>query len=285
MRGERATVVLRRRRFRALALDMDGTLTGADGRVSERTVRVLARAERAGLRVVIATGRTAPTPLAVWHAAQLSAPIITCGGSMTLQPPALEVLDVRELPEHVVTAALTLGARHRLAVSLWTPDTIWMTELGPIADLLARINDQPIELLGNAATRPKPVVKVMLGGAPGDVDGAEAAVLAGLRDSSAARSMLQFIEATPAGASKERALGAVLERLEVAPCDVIAAGDANNDLPMLALAGLAIAPADAMPDARAAADLVVGPHDRDGVAEFLEWVLDEMSTAPSRGAA
>lgn len=277
--------IVERGRFRVLALDLDGTLTGADGRVSERTVGVLARAERAGLRVVIVTGRTAPTPLMVWKAAGLSAPLITCGGSITVQPPSLEVLDLRELPADVVTVALTLGKRHALAVSLWTPEAIWMTERGPIADLLARINGQAVRLLGPRDPRPESVVKVMLGGRPADVDRAEVLVVAGLKGSTAARSMPEFIEATPADASKERALATVLERLGVAPAEVIAAGDANNDLGMLRLAGLAIAPGDAMPGARAAADVVVGPHDRDGVAEFLEGVLDELSRRDKQGAA
>jgi hydroxymethylpyrimidine pyrophosphatase-like HAD family hydrolase len=189
-----------RGRFRALALDMDGTLTGPDGRVSERTTQVLARAELTGLRVVI-------------------------------------------------------------------------------------INGMGVEMLERGAPRAEPVVKVMLGGAPADVDRAEEAVLAGLQGSTAARSMRQFIEATPADASKERALQAVLKRLGVAPTEVIAAGDADNDLGMLRMAGLAIAPGDAMPNARAAADVVVGPHDRDGVAEFLDGVLDALSRGDGQGAA
>jgi HAD superfamily hydrolase (TIGR01484 family) len=85
---ERAlTAPLESERFRALALDMDGTLAGADGRVSRRTITALSRAERAGLRVVIVTGRAVPTPLAVWLAAGLSAPLVVCGGSLTVQPP------------------------------------------------------------------------------------------------------------------------------------------------------------------------------------------------------
>ena len=42
--------VVERERFRVLALDMDGTLTGGDGRVSQRAIAALGRAERAGLR-------------------------------------------------------------------------------------------------------------------------------------------------------------------------------------------------------------------------------------------
>ncbi|WP_263368136.1 HAD-IIB family hydrolase [Edaphobacter bradus] len=43
--------------MRMLALDMDGTLLGLDGQVSRRNLAALEAAERAGVEVVIATGR------------------------------------------------------------------------------------------------------------------------------------------------------------------------------------------------------------------------------------
>ncbi len=43
--------------MRMLAVDMDGTLLGGDGRVSPRNLAALKAAERAGVEVVVATGR------------------------------------------------------------------------------------------------------------------------------------------------------------------------------------------------------------------------------------
>ena len=270
--------VVERERFRVLALDVDGTLAGGDGRVSQRAISALGRAEQAGLRVVIVTGRAVPTPLAVWQAAGLSAPLITCGGALTVQPPGLEILDVRVLPEHVVIDALALGTHLGLVVSLWTPTAIWVTELGPIADLLSAINGIQVAELDRlpGAVPPTPVLKAMFGGEPGRIDRVEADLLAELSVATASRSMREFVEVTAANVSKERALEDVLAGLGVVPRQVIAAGDADNDLGMLRLAGLAIAPGDAMPGPRAEADLVVGPHDADGIAEFIENFLDDL---------
>ena len=85
-----------------------------------------------------------------------------------------------------------------------------------------------------------------------------------------ARSMPEFVEATAPEAGKEPALRLVMQRHGVSADQVIAAGDSDNDVAMLNLAGLAVVPADAMPAARESADLVVGPHDEDGLATFLE---------------
>src|ERR1700733_240847 len=43
--------------MRMIAVDMDGTLLGSDGRVSERNLAAMKAAERAGVEVVVATGR------------------------------------------------------------------------------------------------------------------------------------------------------------------------------------------------------------------------------------
>jgi hydroxymethylpyrimidine pyrophosphatase-like HAD family hydrolase len=46
-----------KKRMRMVAVDVDGTLLGAEGKVSARNVAALKAAERAGVEVVIATGR------------------------------------------------------------------------------------------------------------------------------------------------------------------------------------------------------------------------------------
>ena len=267
-----------RQRFRLLAVDMDGTLAGADHRVTPRTVAALAKAERAGLRTVVVTGRAYPTALAVWQQAGLSAPLITCGGALILQPPELIVVQATFLPDSVVQETLRLGSELDLAVSLWTEDTIWMTRLGMPADVLAAVNQMatPTIAPGHRAPipyGPMPVLKVMVGAEPGRLDEVADEVLARLTSVTAARSMPQFIEATAPDDSKRQALSAVLERLGVSPAETIAIGDGENDVGILTLAGLAVVPANAMPGPRAVAQRVIGHHDQEAVAEFLEEFL------------
>ncbi len=43
--------------LRMIAIDMDGTLLGPDGKVSERNLAALLAAEQAGAEIVVATGR------------------------------------------------------------------------------------------------------------------------------------------------------------------------------------------------------------------------------------
>jgi len=57
---------------------------------------------------------------------------------------------------------------------------------------------------------------------------------------------------------------------------MIAVGDHINDLDMIEFAGLGVAMGNAQAAAKEVADLVIGHHDADGLAVFVEdYLLDE----------
>ena len=73
----------------------------------------------------------------------------------------------------------------------------------------------------------------------------------------------------PAGVTKGTGLGAVLAEMNLSPHNMLAVGDAENDLALLAMAGIGVAVADAVPSVREHADLVLEQQDGAGVAELL----------------
>lgn len=266
------------RRFRLMAIDMDGTMAGANHRVTARTVELLGRAERDGLRTVVITGRTYPSPLAVWHQAKLSAPLILIGGALTVQPPDLTVLRSVPIPGELVQRGLKIGQEFDLSVCLCTERGYWVTRSGPWADLLSAINDIPCPVLETGPNSPypygpDPVLKLMWGGPAEQVDPVFAEVVAQMAPLDTARSLPEFIEATMPQASKHAALKALLDDLGVDPAEVIAIGDGETDVGMLSMAGYAAVPLNGMPAAKAVAHQIIGHHDQEGVAGFVAEVL------------
>lgn len=74
---------------------------------------------------------------------------------------------------------------------------------------------------------------------------------------------------------KGRGLREVCDRLGLAPAEVCYVGDADRDVPALEQAGLGLAPADASPAARSAADRVLrAASGRGAVAEAVELIWD-----------
>lgn len=81
------------------------------------------------------------------------------------------------------------------------------------------------------------------------------------------------IEITHASVTKGTGLLALADQLGISPEQTIAVGDADNDLPMLRAAGLAVAMGNANENARAASDVTVADNDHDGCAEAIRRFL------------
>jgi hydroxymethylpyrimidine pyrophosphatase-like HAD family hydrolase len=81
------------------------------------------------------------------------------------------------------------------------------------------------------------------------------------------------VEINVAGVNKGAALEELAAELGIGAREVVAFGDYPNDLPMLAWAGLSIAPSNAHADVLAAVDETTESNDADGVALAIERLL------------
>ena len=94
----------------------------------------------------------------------------------------------------------------------------------------------------------------------------ELAMLPGLEVTS---SWSMNLELMPAGVNKGMAVAALAQRLGIGPEHVMALGDYDNDVSMLAYAGVSVAMANASEQARAAAGYHTLSNDEDGVAHAI----------------
>jgi len=88
-------------------------------------------------------------------------------------------------------------------------------------------------------------------------------------------SSMKNLEFSMPGCTKGKALQWLCQHLQISPDQVIAFGDGENDKEMLRFAGLGLAVADAGQVCREAADEVVGSCEQDGVAKYLEQLLQQ----------
>jgi Cof subfamily protein (haloacid dehalogenase superfamily) len=89
------------------------------------------------------------------------------------------------------------------------------------------------------------------------------------------RSQDYYIDITHRLANKGEAALAIAGLLGVPPAAMACIGDMPNDLPMFAVAGLAIAMGNAPPEVKARARIVVAGNDDDGWAEAVARLLDQ----------
>jgi hydroxymethylpyrimidine pyrophosphatase-like HAD family hydrolase len=88
----------------------------------------------------------------------------------------------------------------------------------------------------------------------------------------------------PAGVNKGTGLEAALDSLAISFRDVVAVGDAENDLPFLNRSGCAVAVANALPAVKEIADLVTLQPEGAGIAELADQLLTDHARAAGTNA-
>ncbi|HSZ71246.1 MAG TPA: HAD hydrolase family protein, partial [Cytophagaceae bacterium] len=79
-----------------------------------------------------------------------------------------------------------------------------------------------------------------------------------------------FLEATQHGIDKAESLSRLALRLKIKQQEIIAVGNAGNDLSMVEYAGLGVWVDNVTPELREKADVIVASNNNDGVAEVVE---------------
>ena len=87
---------------------------------------------------------------------------------------------------------------------------------------------------------------------------------------SGVRSQPVIYEAMPSGVTKAFALERLAKQLDVNPQEIMAIGDANNDIEMLEYAGLGVAMGNASEHVKSLADAVTDSCEENGVATAIE---------------
>ena len=81
----------------------------------------------------------------------------------------------------------------------------------------------------------------------------------------------------PSGITKATGLKAALIELGLMAEQVAGIGDAENDFDLLRSCGLGVAVANALPSVKDMADRVMSQPRGAGVAELIDWILDELT--------
>jgi Cof subfamily protein (haloacid dehalogenase superfamily) len=257
--------------------DVDGTLLGPSGVVSERVVTAATAAVAAGVAVGFATGRMRGAVEALYERLPLPGPHILHNGAEVRV--GGRTVATWPLGRHGLEAVLgivrKLGVYAEISVDDGYYVTAWDERAQPHWDLLGQ---RPRGVATSAAEVTGTCVKATFAlFDPADLAPVVAAIeRAGLRPGPASSPMtpdIQYVNATHPDADKGQALRTAAAHLGVDLAAVAAIGDAVNDLPMFALAGTAIAMGGTPDEVVAGAHLVAPPVEDDGVAAVLEAVI------------
>ncbi len=261
--------------YRLIAADLDGTLMGEDVAISPAVLAAAQKVMARGAFFTIATGRTieGATP----HAQRLgiNAPAILYQGG--------EIRDLRAgvsifraaIPLLVAQPFIAAISALGLHLNVYLDGGVYAAAQTPGADFYTSLNGTRIEAVGDlAAFVRRPPAKMLIIAEPARLDDLAPTLRAEFAGRlQIVRSHARFLEAIPPEANKGRGLQRLAAHLGVAQAETVAIGDNDNDMEMVAWAGLGIAMGNATPAVRGAAVAIAPPVTQDGAAWAIETLV------------
>ena len=271
------------RSYDGLLLDLDGTLVADDETIHPRPLSALRRAEEAGVRVMIATGRSELATEPVLALLGLDTPAVVFNGAALWCGKTRRFLEERVLSERTLGRVLDYGERLGLLTVVMCAGRKYALAPRDEVERLALHDMTGLEFCPAADLRRHRAIRVTLFSAS-QADSVSFAtevqaaidqpiylthfplnLLARHRESS-----LLVVDLHPPCRGKGEAVRVLEERYEIPAARVVAVGDAANDVDMFRQAGLAVAMGNATAEARAHASRVIGRNDTDTIADLVE---------------
>lgn len=264
---------------KVLALDIDGTLTDSNKNITSKTRAALFHAMEEGCKVVLASGR--PTPGLDRYRKELE---LDSRGGYLLSFNGARLTDCstrKEIYSQTMPARMVATLREYIKdrnVGMMTYESegiVTDTRIDEYMAWEAKINGLNIKQVNSLKDYVTFPVNKCLMTAP-DEEARE--LMMELQDIfgetlSVYRSEPYFVEIMPKNVDKATTLYRLCEHLHITSKDLVACGDGYNDISMIKYAGLGVAMGNANDEVKAAADLITGTNDEDGLVRVVELLM------------
>ena len=261
-------------KYKMLVLDLDDTLLRDDYSISSRTKELLTEAQNRGVKVVLASGR--PT-LAMMHYAEelqlgkFDSYMISFNGAVATSLKNNKILFESSLTQSEVHSLYDFSIENKVHILTYSDKGIISETDSEYIDVEIKLTGIPHHKVPCFKTEiNSSAVKCILLEHPDYLKQVEKKLKAERPDLSVSRSKPFFLEVMPYGIDKASCIDFLAKRVGIEQSEIIAVGNAGNDLTMIKYAGLGVWVDNVTPELRHHADCIVATNNNDGVAEVIE---------------
>ncbi|MBU8907993.1 Cof-type HAD-IIB family hydrolase [Desertibacillus haloalkaliphilus] len=283
---------------KCIAIDMDGTLVNSELTIAKENSEAIKEAQKKGIEVVIATGRSYPEAEYVLKDAGIRCPMICINGA-EIRSVEGEIIHKESIPRprfidikdslsqqniyfEVYTDRGTYTSDYDKALTVMTDIFLSAGEQKDYAQLLegakARFEEGIVTLVDHydqlLTERDLHFYKVLAFSFDEQKVSAAKNTLYKFSDLAVSSSGKENIEITTLGAQKGEALTDFINKRQIAMEQTMAIGDNYNDLSMLTKVGHAVAMGNAPEEIKKKCDVVTEDHNNHGVAKAIFDVIN-----------
>lgn len=268
-------------KYRLIAMDLDGTLNNDEKRITPRTRDALMAAQAASIRLALASARPSPGLYRERDALRMQehrGVLMSYNGGRIVDAASGETLFETSMPMEAARAVLRALEKLPVTPILDDGKQFYVTDRrGFKVDYECRNNGMVCDEVANLADflhfAP---VKILMSVDPAQIAEVQRQIAALLPDElTVVQTAAFYLEVIPRAINKGQGILDICRALQMQPEEVVAFGDAENDIPMLRAAGVGVAMGNADPAVKAAADMVTLSNNEDGIAYALEKLLAE----------
>jgi len=253
---------------------MDDTLLTDDHKISDLNKKVLLEAQAKGVYVVLASGR--PTIAMTTYAKELELDIndsyiLSFNGAIISRAKDDLVLFEQKLTVEQIHALYDYSVKMNTHIITYLDDEIISetdSEYIEIEKEITGMVHRKVSSFKDYVDRP--AVKCILLQDPEYLKTVEKDLIDFMPHLSVSTSKPFFLEVAQLGIDKAASLKLLAEKLGILQSEIIAVGNAGNDLTMIEYAGLGVWVDNVTPELRDKADVIVASNNNDGVAEVVQ---------------
>lgn len=266
-------------KYRALALDLDGTLMDSNKRLSDENKKAIWDAIDAGTAVILASGRPMFGVKPVADALELEKRggyILAYNGGNILDCMTNELIYERQIPKECIEDICVLGRQNcAWALTYYQDKIVAESDTDEYVIKEAFCNSAKIMKVESLEKFVDyPVAKFLVVGEHTKLLPVQQALTEKYGELlDIFFSEEYFLEIVPKNVGKDASLDALLKILKLDRSQLIACGDGMNDISMIKYAGLGVAMANAYPPVKEAADYIGLSNDENGVAKIIKDLI------------
>lgn len=260
-----------------LVLDMDDTLLNDNHKISKRNKRMLIKAQEMGVFVVLASGR--PTQSMTKYAEELEMAkygsyMISFNGAVITNLENNEVIFERSLTKEEIHGLHDFSIINNVHIITYIDGKIVSETDSNYIEVEKRLTGMAhnkVSCFKSAVNQS--AVKCLMLEEPSHLKDVGEKLKKARPNLMVSLSKPFFLEIVPNGVDKAKSIEILANHLNIKQEEIIAVGNAGNDLSMVEYAGLGIWVDNVSPELRHKADVIVASNNKDGVAEVVERFL------------
>lgn len=262
--------------YKIIALDMDGTLLNSEKKVTPKVKEALNKAREKGVKVVLATGRPIDGVRRYLEELDLYKDgeyVLSYNGSLVQEINTGKIICEMGLKGKDLKYFYELSRKLDVNIHAFSPKRGLVTpKISKYTEVEADINDISINICDfNEILDDEDIVKIMFIDEPEILDKAIKGIPKEAFDKyGLVKSTPYFLEIINKDSNKGVGLSLLAEEIGATKEEVIAVGDAGNDLAMIEYAGLGVAMENAQDEVKAIANYITASNNEDGVAKVVE---------------